>query len=98
MLRVEVAKMSFLSPSTQHCAGGPGQETKEREKITDCKRRNKTVFAHSQHYCLNNTTKCFPGGSVSKESTCNAGDPGSVPGLGRSPGEGTENPLQHILA
>ena len=31
----------------------------------------------------------FPGGSAGKESTCNAGDPGSIPGLGRSPGEGT---------
>ena len=30
----------------------------------------------------------FPGGSDSKESACNEGDPGSVPGLGRSPGEG----------
>ena len=30
-----------------------------------------------------------------KESTCNAGDTGSVPGLGRSPGEGNDNPLQH---
>ena len=32
-------------------------------------------------------TMGFPGGSDSKESTCNAGDPGSVPGLGRSPGK-----------
>ena len=30
----------------------------------------------------------FPGGSAGKESTCNAGDLGSIPGLGRSPGEG----------
>jgi len=30
----------------------------------------------------------FPGGSVGEKSTCNAGDPGSVPRLGRSPGEG----------
>ena len=36
----------------------------------------------------------FPGGSVSKESACNAEDPGSIPGLGRSPGEGNSNPLQ----
>ena len=36
----------------------------------------------------------FPGGSDSKESTCNAGDLGSIPGLGRSPGEGHDNPLQ----
>ena len=31
----------------------------------------------------------------SKESACNAGDPGSVPGSGRSPGEGNGNPLQY---
>ena len=37
----------------------------------------------------------FPVGSDSKESACNAGDLGSVPGLGRSPGEGNGNPLQH---
>ena len=37
----------------------------------------------------------FSGGSDSKESTCNAGDPGSVPGLGRSPGEGSGNWLQY---
>ena len=30
----------------------------------------------------------FPGGSADKESTCNEGDLGSIPGLGRSPGEG----------
>ena len=37
----------------------------------------------------------FPGGSDGKESVCNAGDPGSIPGLGRSPGEGHSNPLQY---
>ena len=38
----------------------------------------------------------FPGGSVSKETTCNAGDPGLIPGLGRSLGEGNGNPLQYF--
>ena len=38
----------------------------------------------------------FPGGSDSKESTCNVGDLGSVPGLGRSPGEGNGYPLQYF--
>ena len=38
----------------------------------------------------------FPGGSDSKESACSAGDPGSVPGSGRSPGEGHGNPLLYI--
>ena len=37
----------------------------------------------------------FPGGSAGKESACNAGDLGSVPGLGRSPGEGNGSPLQY---
>ena len=37
----------------------------------------------------------FPGGSDSKVSVCNAGDLGSIPGSGRSPGEGKGNPLQY---
>ena len=37
----------------------------------------------------------FPGSSVSKESACSAGDPGSSPGWGRSPGGENGNPLQH---
>ena len=37
----------------------------------------------------------FLGGSDSKESACNAGNLGSIPGLGRSPGEGNGNPLQY---
>ena len=38
---------------------------------------------------------CFSGGSNGKESACNAGDSGSIPGLGRSPGEGKSYPLQY---
>ena len=37
----------------------------------------------------------FPDGSDGQESACNAGDPGSIPGSGRSPGEGNGNPLQY---
>ena len=37
----------------------------------------------------------FPDGSDGKESACSAGDPGLIPGLGRSPGEGNGNPLQY---
>ena len=55
---------------------------------------------------LNNATKCsclevnrdFPGGSAGKESACNAGDPSSIPGLGRSPGGGIGYPLQYSWA
>ena len=35
----------------------------------------------------------FHGGSDGKESTCSAGDPGLIPGSGKSPGEGNDNPL-----
>ena len=37
----------------------------------------------------------FPHSSVGKESTCNSGDSGSIPGWGRCPGEGNGNPLQY---
>ena len=37
----------------------------------------------------------FPGGSDGKELACNARDQGSIPGLGRSPGEGNGDPLQY---
>ena len=40
----------------------------------------------------------FPGSSAGKESTCNAGDPGSIPGLGISTGEGIVYPLQYSWA
>ena len=39
--------------------------------------------------------RSFPSGSDSKESASNVGDPSSVPGSGRSPGEGNDNPLQY---
>ena len=47
---------------------------------------------YSQHVTQ---SKGGPGGSDGKASAWNAGDPGSIPGLGRSPGEGNGNPLQH---
>ena len=46
-------------------------------------------------YSINQNTKCFTGGSDSEEPTCSAGDLGSIPGLGRSPGRGHGNPLQY---
>ena len=44
--------------------------------------------------CINNM-EGFPGGSEVKASACNMGDPGLIPGLGRSPGERNGNPLQY---
>ena len=40
----------------------------------------------------------FPDSSIGKEPTCNAGDPGSIPGSGRSAGEGLDYPLQYSWA
>ena len=45
--------------------------------------------------CASQRRKGFPHGSDGKESSCNAGGPGSIPELGRSPGEGNGNPLQY---
>ena len=46
-------------------------------------------------YCSEGSTLGSPGGSAGKESACNAGDLGSLPALGRSPGEGKGYPLQY---
>ena len=44
---------------------------------------------------ITNIYSGFPGGSQVKASAWNAGDPGSIPEFGRSPGEGNGNPLQY---
>ena len=44
---------------------------------------------------MSNSELGFPGNSAGKESACNAGDPSSIPGLGRSAGEGIGYPLQY---
>ena len=44
---------------------------------------------------INSQEMGFYGGTEGRESACNAGDPGSIPGLGRSPGEEHGNPLQY---
>ena len=52
-----------------------------------------TLYFHI--YCQVILHQSFSGGSDSKESACNEGDLGSIPGLGRSPGGGRGNPLQY---
>ena len=47
------------------------------------------------YYIWNQINNDFPGSSDGKASAYNAGDPGSIPGSGRSPGEGNGNPLQY---
>ena len=51
--------------------------------MLQCLKENGVVFAYN------------PGGSEVKESASSAGDPGLIPGSGRSPGEGNGNPLQY---
>ena len=46
-------------------------------------------------HCLVRNILGFPGGSYNKESAYNTGDPGSILGLGRSPGEGNGNTFQY---
>ena len=46
-------------------------------------------------FVLSTINRGFPHSSVGEESACSAGDPGSIPGLERSPGEGNGNPLQY---
>ena len=55
-------------------------------------------FIFSRPFTTTHRHEGFPGSSAGKESTCNAGDPGSIPGSGRSPGEGLGYPLQYSWA
>ena len=57
------------------------------QEVTESKR--------SPDYFPTSLFRGFPGGSRGKESACNAGNPGSIPGPGRPPGEGHGNPLQY---
>ena len=47
------------------------------------------------HNPYSSFSNCLNGGSEGKVSVCNAGDTGSIPGLGRSPGEENGSPLQY---
>ena len=54
------------------------------------------IYIHTYILCVyTHTHRYFPGGSDGTESAYNARNPGSIPGSGRSPGEGNGNPLQY---
>ena len=69
------------------------QEVEPAFKLTYCDSKSGALFPLYVIYF--SIDKGFPGNSAGKESACNAGDPGSVPGLGRSAGEGIGYPLQY---
>ena len=67
----------------------------ERERVKQEKCHYCSHFVFSLWKIRTHQEFGLPGSSVSKETACSAGDLGSIPGLGRSPGEGNDNPLQH---
>ena len=62
--------------------------------LSQCSITQFPLLNESNNRGLLNLTGCFPSGSDGKESACNAGDLVSIPGLGRSPGEGNGYPPQ----
>ena len=81
-LRLEV--VTWVASSVLYFTEGEIQPRREKDDTVSHGRPGKPWWARR-----------FPGGSADKESTCNAGDLGSIPGLGRSPGGGNGNPLQY---
>ena len=63
--------------------------------VLGCADINHIFFYHLFAYDYREHSRNFPGGSEVKASASNVGDPGSIPGLGRSPGEGNGNLLQY---
>ena len=59
------------------------------------KKVGRYIYIHTHTYIYSTRFGGLPDDSDSKESTCNAGDLVSIPGLGKSPGDGNGNPLQY---
>ena len=70
------------------------KKLKEKTKPTKTKQKYQSIFLIC-YFIGSSRWMGFPDSSVGKESICNAGDLGLIPGLGRSPGEGNDYPLQY---
>ena len=81
-------QLSFLLAVLESSAVSPGS-------FPTFQRSAPAVFGFFTHFGWGYLLWGFPGSSAGKESACNAGDPGSIPGLGRSPGGGHGHPLQY---
>ena len=94
--------LSSSNPEARRGLSGPGtgeMQGKERSKSSSrfsegCGSEVQTMRRQG----TNNNYKGFPNSSVGKEFACNSGDPASIPGLGRSAGEGIGYPLQYSWA
>ena len=86
----DILSPDVLSPSYVFCSRGVTEDAEDIGKPV------LSSMAHKGCELVQPLRKVgFPGGSEDKASACKAGDPGSIPGLGRSPGEGNGNPLQY---
>ena len=93
MLLVKISREGNGTPLQYSCLEGPmdgGAWKAAVHGVADGRTRLKRLSSSSS-----SKDKSFPGGSDSKESACNAGNLGSIPRLGRSPGEGNGNPVQY---
>ena len=79
----------------EHAFGSGKPTTQEaQEVLLHTLRQVDTFYVYELQFLIWFYSTGFHHSSVGKESTCNAGDPSSIPGLGRSPGEGIGHPLQ----
>ena len=96
---------TLLPPPSPYPPSGSSQCTSPKHPVSCIEPGLETRFIHDiihvsvpLHLLSNAFLTGFPDSSVGKESACNAGDPGSIPGLGRSTGEGIGCPLQYSWA
>ena len=85
--------LAWRIPGTREPGGLPSMGSHSQTRL---KRLSSSSSSSSPTLglCIRGTMG-FPGGSAGKESACNVGNLGSIPGMGRSPGEGKSYPLQY---
>ena len=97
VIRSNVPKTTSLPTSTisilYSWSGLQGQNSSNRP-LRRTSQKSSILLDDQDKTPVHQSLGSFPNSSVSKESVCKAGDPGSIPGLGRSPRGGNGNPLQ----
>ena len=102
------ARCQHVLLSRQECGLGGGAPSHRSGPTTNCSCLDRAlslchsrfplcIIIHNSSTSIYYTFTNFSGGSDGKESACNSGDPRLIPGLGRSPGEENDNPLQYFL-